>query len=309
MKTALIMGINGGFGSYVAEALARKGWQIRALMRDPTKLPGRFQGAEIIKGNASNIEDVRSATNDVDLVVYGVNPANYDWKNTALPWLNITAAVAEEKRLSIVFPGNVYTLNPQNGPEFTEDTISDPVSSKGQIRQAMEARLKTASQNGAKVIIIRCGDFIGNNLPSTWLEFLINKTKKGVSLTVPGDINLTHSWAYLPDVAQAVSEITSKLNDLPNFNIFHFKGNQFSLNELSHSIKKITGKEVVKKKFPWFIIKIMGLFSTLYAGLIEMRYLWKVEINLDDTKLNALLGHKSTITPLNEILVENNFLK
>lgn len=308
MKTVLIMGINGAFGGYVTEALARKGWQIRALIRDPAKLPERFQGTEVIKGNANNIDDVRRATNNVDLVVYGVNPANYDWENTALHWLNITATVAEEKALNIIFPGNVYALNPENGPEFNEDALSDPISSKGHIRKAMEARLKTASQNGAKVVIIRCGDFIGKNLPSTWIQFLIKKTKKGTNLTAPGDINLTHSWAYLPDVAQAVTKITSKLNELPAFNIFHFKGNQFSLNELSQSIKQITGKKVVMKKFPWFVIKAMSFFSTLYAGLVEMRYLWKVEINLDDTKLNTLLGHKTTITPLNEILVENNFL-
>lgn len=307
MKTALIMGINGGFGSNVAEALARQGWQLRALMRDPAKLPERFKGTEIVKGDASNIDDVREASNNIDLVVYAVNPPNYDWANKALPWLDVTATVAEEKGLNIIFPGNVYSLNPANGPEFDEESIIDPITSKGKMRQAMEARLKTASQNGAKVVIIRCGDFIGKNLPSTWMEYLINKTKRGTKLLMPGDENLIHSWAYLPDVALAVAEITNKLDKLPAFNIFHFKGLQFSLNNLAESIKQVTGKEVVKKKFPWFVIKVMGIFSVLYAGLFEMRYLWKNEINLNDKKLNTLLGHDSAITPLNQVLSENYF--
>ena len=307
MKTALIMGINGGFGSNVAEALARQGWQLRALMRDPTKLPERFKGAEVVKGNASNIDDVRQASENIDLIVYAVNPPNYNWENKALPWLDITATVAEEKGLNIVFPGNVYALNPANGPEFDEESIIDPITSKGRIRQAMEVRLKTASQNGAKIVIIRCGDFIGKNLPSTWLEYLINKTKRGTKLLIPGDANLIHSWAYLPDVALAVTEITNKLDKLPAFNVFHFKGLQFSLNNLAESIKQVTGKEVVMKKFPWFIIKVMGVFSVLYAGLFEMRYLWENEINLNDKKLNTLLGHDSAITPLNQILSENYF--
>ena len=307
MKTALIMGINGGFGSNVAEALARQGWQLRALMRDPTKLPERFKGTEVVKGNASNIDDVRQASENIDLIVYAVNPPNYNWENKALPWLDITATVAEEKGLNIVFPGNVYALNPANGPEFDEESIIDPITSKGRIRQAMEVRLKTASQNGAKIVIIRCGDFIGKNLPSTWLEYLINKTKRGTKLLIPGDANLIHSWAYLPDVALAVTEITNKLDKLPAFNVFHFKGLQFSLNNLAESIKQVTGKEVVMKKFPWFIIKVMGVFSVLYAGLFEMRYLWENEINLNDKKLNTLLGHDSAITPLNQILSENYF--
>lgn len=307
MKTALIMGINGGFGGNVAEALARQGWQLQALMRDPAKLPERFNGAKVVKGNASNIDDVRLASENVDLVVYAINPPNYDWENKALPWLNVAATVAEEKKLNVIFPGNIYILNPDNGPEFDEETIIDPITPKGKIRKAMETRLKTASQNGAKVVIIRCGDFIGKNLPSTWMEYLINKTKRGTKLLMPGDANLIHSWAYLPDVALAVTEITNKLDKLPAFNIFHFKGLQFSLNNLAESIKQVTGKEVVKKNFPWFIIRVMGIFSVLYAGIFEMRYLWKNEINLNDKKLNTLLGHDSVITPLNQILSENYF--
>ena len=38
MRKVLIIGITGNFGSHVAQALARKGWSIRALMRDPLLL-------------------------------------------------------------------------------------------------------------------------------------------------------------------------------------------------------------------------------------------------------------------------------
>ena len=47
MKTALVLGISGGFGGHVAQALARQGWGIRALLRDPARLPARFQGEVI----------------------------------------------------------------------------------------------------------------------------------------------------------------------------------------------------------------------------------------------------------------------
>ena len=73
------MGITGGFGGHVAQALARKGYSIRALMRDPVKLPKRFKGADVFTGDAANIEDVRTAAEGVDLIVYGVNPPTYRW--------------------------------------------------------------------------------------------------------------------------------------------------------------------------------------------------------------------------------------
>jgi NADP-dependent 3-hydroxy acid dehydrogenase YdfG len=45
MKKALVMGITGGFGGHVAQALADRGWSLKALLRDPAKLPSRFSPA------------------------------------------------------------------------------------------------------------------------------------------------------------------------------------------------------------------------------------------------------------------------
>lgn len=308
MKTVLIMGINGGFGGDMAQALARQGWKIRALMRDKTKLPRRFKGAAVVEGDASNIADVRKAAENVELVVYGVNPANYNWDNTALPWLDITATVAEEKRLNIIFPGNVYVFNPEHGPIFDEQSRISPISSKGEIRKAMEERLKVASDNGAKVLIIRCGDFIGKNAQSTWMQQIIKSDKNKMKILVPGAVNLKHSYAYLPDVARTVTEVISKFETLPAFNIFHFKGIQFNFNDLAISISNITGKKVNIKSFPWILIKFMSLFSKLFSGLVEMRYLWNVELNLDSKKLEDFLGHKLAITALDEILIESELI-
>lgn len=309
MKTALIIGITGGFGGYVAQALASQGWQLRALMRNPAKLHKRFNNIDIIQGNASNIDDVRRAANKVDLVVYAVSPANYDWDNKALPWLDVTATVAEEQGLTIIFPANVYVFNPEDGPDFNESSAIAPINSKGNIRQAMEARLKDASAQGAKVIIIRCGDFIGQHASSTWIQQLIKVSNKNVLLTTTGPTDISHSWAYLPDVANTVAAITNRLASLPAYNLFHFEGHRFNFNELSQSLNELTGKKVIMKNFSWLVIRLLSPFSKLLHGLIEMRYLWQTEINLDGTKLKQMLGQDYKATPLSEILLESNLLK
>jgi len=309
MKTALIMGINGGFGGYVAKALMRQGWKIKALMRDESTLLPVFVGTETIQGDASNIEDVRKAADNVELIVYGINPVNYDWVNKALPWLDVTATVAEEKGLNIIFPGNVYVFNPVHGPGFDENSIISPVTSKGEIRCALEERLNVASKHGAKVIIIRCGDFLGKHAHSAWIHHLVKSGKQQIKLLTTGPASLTHSYAYLPDVARSVAELASKFDVLPAFNIFHFKGNQFNFNDLATTMSKVTGKKVVIKNFPWFAIKVMSLYSKMYSGILEMRYLWNVEINLEDKKLNEVLGHDCVITPLSDVLIECGVIK
>lgn len=304
MKTALIMGITGGFGGHVAQALARKGYSIRILMRDPGKLPQHFKGAEVIMGDAAKIEDVRTAADGVDLVVYGVNPPKYRWVGVVLPLLETIARVAEEKNLTVVFPGNVYVFDPKDGPLFDENAPHNPVSIKGQMRKEMETRLKIASKNGARIIIIRMGDFIGENLVSAWLQYLVKQTKKGYALAAAGKRDLIHTWAYLPDVGRTVAELAQKKEALEVFSVFHFKGYRASFNDIAQAIEQASGQPVSMGSFPWIALKLLSPFNKMFREMLEMRYLWKREINLDETRLAGTLGKAVPHTPLAEALLE-----
>ena len=309
MKTALILGVTGGFGGHVAQALFEHGWSLKVLMRDPGKLPRQFAAAEVVTGNAANLDDVRTAAQGVDLMVYAVNPANYQWEGKVLPWLENAATVAEEQGLTIVFPGNVYVFDPADGPEFDEASPFRPVSSKGKMRVAMEERLRLAAQRGAKVIVVRCGDFIGTHAPSTWIRQLIKPNSKGYSLSVPGPAGLQHTWAYLPDVAQTVAELVAKQKELSAYNVFHFKGYRVTFNEIAEAVRSATGKKVVMKNFPWWAIRLMSPFSTLFRSLVEMRYLMNEVVNLSDDKLRAILGKPVPHTPLGEALLQSGIIR
>ncbi len=309
MKTALIMGITGGFGGHVAQALAKHGWSLRVLMRDPAKLPQQFASADVVTGNAASLEDVRAAARGVGLMVYGINPANYKWEGKALPWLESAAAVAEENQLTMVFPGNVYVFDPEDGPEFDETSPFRPVSSKGNMRVAMEERLQLAAQRGAKVVVVRCGDFIGTDAPSTWIRQLIKPNSQGYTLSAPGPVELQHTWAYLPDVAQTVAELVAKQEVLSTYNVFHFKGYRVTFNEMAEAIRSATGKKVVIKAFPWWAMRLMSPFFTLFRSLQEMRYLWNAVVNLSDDKLRATLGKPVPHTPLGEALLQSGIIR
>ncbi len=309
MKTALIMGITGGFGGHVAQALARNGYSIRAMMRNPGKLPQRFKGAEVVTGDAANIEDVRTAADGVDLIVYAVNPPKYRWEGVVLPLMENTARVAEEKNLTVVFPGNVYVFDPSDGPLFDENTPHNPVSSKGRMRVDMEARLKTASENGARIILIRMGDFIGQDLASDWFQHLIRSTGKGYALTVTGKQDMNHTWAYLPDVGRTVAELVEKKDTLEAFSVFHFRGYQISFHDIAQAMEQASGKPVAMGSFSWVALQLMSPFNKMYKGLLEMRYLWTEEINLDENRLANALGKAVPYTPLGQALLESGFVK
>lgn len=304
MKTALVMGISGGFGGAVAQALVRQGWSVRALLRDPARLPARFHGAEVVVGDARDVDAVRKAAAGADLIVYGVNPPRYDWKGTAVPMLENAARVAEEQRATVLFPGNVYVLDPAQGPVFDEGAPMQPRTGKGRLRMAMEARLEQAGRRGAQVIILRMGDFIGENAPSAWFGVLVKRTGTGLSLATPGPRDLVHTWAFLPDAARAAVELVERRRELPPWNVFHFRGHRLSLNAIAKTLRTASGRPVKVKRFPWWFVRMLAPFSVLFRGLLEMRYLWNLEVNLDDRKLQRALGHAAPHTPLELALTE-----
>ncbi|MBI3776822.1 MAG: NAD(P)H-binding protein [Gammaproteobacteria bacterium] len=304
MSTALVMGITGSFGGHVAQELARQGWSIRALMRNPVRLPSKFSSVEVFKGDAADIDSIRAAAQGADLIVYGVNPPYCDWPTTVVPWLDNTATVAEELGMTVVFPGNVYIFDPADGPEFDESARAHPVTAKGVLRQTMEVRLQLAAQHGARVIIVRAGDFIAAGAKSAWLQSLIKKTKNGYALSAPAERNLTHTWAYLPDLARTVAALVARRDTLASFSVFHFRGYRLSFSGLAEALRAASGQEVVLKAFPWWVLRLAAPFSTFVRSLFEMRYLWQHELNLPDAKLRAALQAHLAPTPVEQALLE-----
>jgi len=307
MKTALIMGISGGFGGHVASQLVEDGWKIKALMRDPSKRPDRFAHIETVKGDASDHAAIERAARGVDLIVYGINPRYNQWEQQSLPMLEAMLTVAEKQRLKVVFPGNVYAYQPDAHEALSESSATCPLTQKGKIRLAMEQRLHQASQHGVKILIIRCGDFIGKDAASTWMYRLIKNTGNAYKLSVTGPRDLPHTWAYLPDVAKTVSELL-KQEQLTNYEVFHFSGFQVSFNDIAQAIQARTGKPVKMVDFPWLALRLLAPFSSMMRSVLEMRYLWQEPLNLSDARLKKVLGARLPQTPLPEALAKADLL-
>jgi nucleoside-diphosphate-sugar epimerase len=51
------------------------------------------------------------------------------------------------------------------------------------------------------------------------------------------------------------------------------------------------------KRFPWWLVRLMAPFHTTMRELLEMRYLWREPLRLDNARLVAVLGAEPR-TPL-----------
>jgi nucleoside-diphosphate-sugar epimerase len=293
-KTALVIGATGGVGGAIADRLAQDGWVVRALNRDPERArrtPGR-EGFEWVRGDAMVEADVVAAAQGCALVVHGANPPGYrNWAGLQMPMLASTIAAARAAGARLVFPGTVYNYGPDAFPTLTEGSPQHPRTRKGAIRVQMEQALKAASDDGVAVLIVRCGDFFGPRPgQNNWMnQGLVQAGRPITSVRYPGPLDVAHSWAWLPDVAETVVRLLA-LPDLGAFEAFHMRGHTQTGAELIAAMETAAGRKLKVAGLPWFAVRAVAPFNETMREMVEMKYLWDEPVLLDNARLVARLG-------------------
>ncbi|HYW92111.1 MAG TPA: NAD-dependent epimerase/dehydratase family protein [Gammaproteobacteria bacterium] len=304
--TALVLGITGGFGHAAARALDRHGWRLRAMHRDPDRARGAVTQPETLewrRGDAMRREDVAAAARGADVIVHAVNPPGYrNWRGLAPPMLAHSIDAAGQAGARLVFPGNVYNYGPDAWPLVAETAPQHPRARKGAIRVELERMLAGAARAGARVLIIRAGDFFGGPGRGSWFDAVMVKPGREVrSITYPGAHDAGHAWAYLPDLAEAVARLADRDGELAPLESFHFGGHYLDPGiEMAEAIRRVTARrDLPVRGLPWIALRLAAPFNETYRELLEMRYLWDISLRLDNRKLVGLLGEEPH-TPLDE---------
>jgi nucleoside-diphosphate-sugar epimerase len=302
-RHALVLGATGSYGAHVTAALLAKGWTITALARDPDaarRKAGVNMPIEWVKGDALVPADVARAARGARLIVHAVNPPLYrNWAGTAPPMLESTIAAAKAEGARILLPGNVYNFAPDSGERIAENAVQAPVTRKGAIRVRMEARLREAAAEGVKALIMRAGDFFGPATENSALSWMVVK-QRGLARAVlrPGPADVGHAFAYLPDLARATALVLEREDALADFETFHFAGQWLTPIDLRDAVRAAAGRPRLPSiPFPWAMVHAMAPFDETMREMLEMRYLWRRPIGLDNAKLVAFLGEEPS-TPL-----------
>jgi nucleoside-diphosphate-sugar epimerase len=302
-KIALVIGANGGIGRESCLALQRHGWQVRALVRKPPD-DGNEHGIHWIKGDAMSLSDVLGASQGVHVIVHAVNPPGYrNWDKLVLPMLDNTIEAAKANRARVVLPGTIYNYGPDAFPLLQENSAQHPSTRKGEIRVEMERRLADAARNGVRTLILRCGDFIGPHAGNTWFsQGLVKAGSLVKALHYPGDYDVGHAWAYLPDVAETIARLLEREERLADFDRFHFGGYWLDGHGMLNALRRAADQpHIAARHFSWWLTALLAPFMETLREVRKMRYLWKSPAQLDDRKLIAFLGGKP-YTPIDDAL-------
>jgi nucleoside-diphosphate-sugar epimerase len=304
-RRALVLGATGGIGGEVARQLRDAGWQVRALKRGQQEARLERDGITWLRGDAMNREDVLRAAAGCGVIVHAVNPPGYrNWGRLVLPMVDNTIAAAIAARATIVLPGTVYNFGPDAFPLLREDSPQHPRTRKGAIRAEMERRLQAATMQGARVIVVRAGDFFGPQAGSSWFsQGLVRPGQPVKVIRVPGESGVGHQWAYLPDVARTMVALLQRRATLAPFASFHMAGHwDADGTQMAAAIRRVArrhGSPARIAAFPWWLAHLAAPFVPMLRELLEMRYLWRQPVRMEGTRLREVLGAEPH-TPLEQ---------
>ncbi len=296
----LILGATGSAGRAAAAAFLARGWRVRAMHRTVDQ---PASGLEWVWGDAMDPDAVARAAQGATIILHAVNPPKYRrWRELGIPMLANAIAAAKTSGARLIFPGNIYNFAPDAGVSVDERAPQFPVSRKGRVRVEMEHLLVQGARHGARSLVIRAGDFFGPGAATSWLHAAMVRPGKPLkSITYPGVPSVGHLWAFLPDFAEAIVSLAVAERGLPAFDVFHFGGHWIDPGvEMAHAAARAVGRpELPVRPMPWTLLRLASPFSFFLRELLDVDYLWRVPIRLNNRKLTALIGAEPH-TPLDE---------
>ncbi|WP_176049892.1 NAD-dependent epimerase/dehydratase family protein [Burkholderia sp. BCC1644] len=301
-RQALVLGASGGIGGEVARQLRDAGWQVRALKRGLDAEVVERDGIAWMRGDALDREAVVRAARGCSVIVHAVNPPGYrNWAQQVLPMIDNTIAAARAAQATVVLPGTVYNFGADAFPVLREDAPQHPSTRKGAIRVELERRLQDASEHGVRAIVVRAGDFFGPRLGNSWFsQGLVKPGRPVAAISVPSR-GVGHQWAYVPDVARTMLELIERRETLEPFARFHLGGHwDADGTQMAKAVQRVAqrhGMRPALRDFPWWLVWAAAPFVTTLRELLEMRYLWREPIRMDNARVTAVLG-REPVTPL-----------
>jgi nucleoside-diphosphate-sugar epimerase len=207
----LVTGATGKVGSRLAQRLARRGDQVRALVRDPSR--AHLQDVELVKGDLLDTSSLEAAVRGVDAVVHcaaffrgATDEQAHAVNDLGTRHLAAASLAAKVKRFVFTSTGLVY--GPKDGQLANEDSPCAPTAAYPVSKLAAERALFTIE--GLDVRVLRLPFVYGDGDPHI---------AEAVPMMRNFPASMRMSIAHHADVAQAVERVLDTPS--PKFRIYN----------------------------------------------------------------------------------------
>ena len=310
MSLHVIVGA-GPVGSATARLLAARGEQVRLITRSgggPQQLPGQSTsatdagGIECVAADATDAEVLARYAEGAVALYSCAGPPYHRWASDWPPLGAALVRAAEASGAVLVTTGNLYGYGAVDGP-MTEETPLRPNSVKGQVRAKLWTDALAAHEAGRiRTAEVRGSDYLGAHTVSPFSVMVLPKVIAGGRGTAPADLDASHSWTYVGDVARTLVAVAAdeKAWGRP----WHVPTPPpVSVRELAGRAAELAGAPAARvAKMPGIALRLAGLFNPAARAMIETQYQWQRPFVLDSKAATVAFGIEPT--PTDEALRE-----
>lgn len=277
-RSVLILGASGRMGRNAGQAFTQAGWSVTAYDRRTGDLSRQAMGK--------------------DVIVNAWNPAYTDWQ-AQLPGLTEQVlAAARASGATVILPGNVYVFGPDTPAPWSPTSPRRATNLLGRLRIDMEASYRAS---GLPVITLRAGDYIDTDASGNWFDRVMAAGISKGRFTYPGNPDIPHAWAFLPDLARAMVRLAGIRADLPGYTDLTFPGYTLTGREMAGHLARITGQSIRPRRFPWWALGLSRPVWPMAKHMMEMRYLWQTPHWLDGQEFHRLCPDFTETPPLDAL--------
>ena len=296
MKFAVI-GAVGTIGRATVTALLDRGHSVRVVGRSEQKLKEAFERMththKVTLGvsDVTTLEGCRKAVVNTDGYVYslGLPYTKKDFAQYPQMMKHMMAATAAEDITRGILISNVYPYGKPTTDKVDESHPRNPIAVKGQHRKEQEdIFLGAHGVKGFKAISLRLPDFYGPFAEQSLAHLIFDAAINDKTADVFAPIDTPHEFVYTPDVGPIVADLMGK--DAAFGEAYNFAGFEtITVRDFATRIFRTQQREPKLRATGGLMLRMIGLFSPLVREFIEMEYLQKTPIILDDQKLKAVL--------------------
>ena len=289
MKKALVLGASGGMGYSIVKELSSRGISVTAFARTKGKLEklfGEDPNVTILAGDIFQIEDLRKAAQDVEVIFQSANIPYSEWKEKLPLLMGNIVSVAEHQSAKLAIVDNIYAYGRSKGEKVKETDVKNPHTKKGKIRLQIETIIKNS---GVPAVIAHFPDFYGPNAENTILHYTLQNIVKDKKAGFVGDQRIAREFIFTPDGAKALVQLALREDaygqnwNIPGYGVITGEDLVKTIREITHYSK---GVSTITKG----MIQFLGLFSANMREVVEMFYLNEEPVVLDGEKYERMIG-------------------
>lgn len=150
---------------------------------------------------------------------------------------------------------------------------------------------------------MRAGDFFGPCLRTSWFAQATVQPGQPVRRLAVLNRGVGHSWAYLPDLAEAFARLLNAPDRLRAVERVQFKGFWDPDGEAMPAVvaAALDQDHIPTRAFPWWLMGLAAPFGGFPREAVDILPVWRHPVRLDNGRLKELLGQEPR-TPVVEAM-------